>query len=423
MNTAELEQSILTAARDKLAAKQLTDAIDILTQGRVQCPQSISVCHLAATTYLALGDAEASRRSGYDIWELETDHPLGYQAIANSYLRIAAPFDLSGNQMCQTALQIAKDGYSSHPNYHGLLLTIVKAEMLLGMFKEALQHSEELIILHPDMLGAKLYAAQSALSLKDYTTAAKYASQLLNRDKTIQLASRILNDAKAGEIATTIISSCLDPLKHFSDFFVSCNQMVSLGRDCLPAAFISRQGMRTAAMPFDWIICPAKTLLQILHNDFNAFLDPALISTQQAGHTSCHLKYTDLQFPHHDLTVPEVHSAFCRRVARFRTLIKSDVPVLYVISQADLAVACEIAELLPSASRCLSLEPEQSTIMKTPRLTITDKLLHLEVAAFTSNSSIPHGWPVPTNERIRTGGDIHCPYARTMVELTMQAFR
>jgi len=423
MNTAELEQSILTSAREKLAAKQLTEAIDILTQGRAQCPQSLSLCHLAATTYLALGDPEASRRCGHDIWELAPAHPLGYHVIANSYLKITASYDYSGNQMCQQALQIAKEGYCRHPQHHGLLLTVIRAEMLLGMFNESLQHCEELLVSNPDMLGAKLYAAQSALSLRDYLTASSYASQLLVNAQTGQLAANILNEAKAGELATAIIEGCLEPIRNSSDFFISCSQMVSLGRDCLPAAFISRQGLRHAAMPFDWLVCPAETLLQTLQNDFHDFLDPALIATRQAGHSSYHLKYTNLQFPHHDLTIPDVHAAFCRRLTRFRALIKSSEPVLYVISEANFSIACEIAEYLPSTSRILSLQPEESMTMKTPRLVLADRLLHVEVAAFTSSSMLPAGWPVLRNKRIKTGGDIHCHYARTIIELTMQSFR
>ena len=142
-------------------------------------------------------------------------------------------------------------------------------------------------------------------------------------------------------------------------------------------------------MPFDWLLCPSETLLQILRTDFMDLLDPEMLVADPSGLSSRHLKYNDIRFPHHNLALPEVHQAFIRRVERFRDTLKSKRRILFFISQSELAVVREIAEYLPDTSYCLSLWLQESAWMQTPFISTPERILHVTIPAFTCGSILP----------------------------------
>ncbi len=49
---------------------------------------------------------------------------------------------------------------------------------------------------------------------------------------------------------------------------------ISLGYNCSIASRISGRDLRTVSLPFDWMVTPTRTLIELFENDFDDFLNP-----------------------------------------------------------------------------------------------------------------------------------------------------
>lgn len=146
-------------------------------------------------------------------------------------------------------------------------------------------------------------------------------------------------DARAGALAVSYIDSELAargtglidgrPVAH----------LASLGSFCLPGNIMRHHGLRRYSLPFDWIFSSPQMLIDCLTDDFAAFLDPRYyrsISESRWNPGAEHELYLEKYgipavFAHRDPTREQDYLYFTRCVARFRTLLSSPDPKLFLI--------------------------------------------------------------------------------------------
>jgi hypothetical protein len=107
--------------------------------------------------------------------------------------------------------------------------------------------------------------------------------------------------------------------------------------------------MRQEAYPFDWTLSSPQMVMDCLRDDFQTFLDPAQHVTVDPGISSNHLIYGSmvwgknfdgivnqhLTFAHRDVTTPEHYAYYQRCVERFRSLLRSPEPKLFILIAQD----------------------------------------------------------------------------------------
>jgi hypothetical protein len=113
-------------------------------------------------------------------------------------------------------------------------------------------------------------------------------------------------------------------------------KVVSLGRACDIAYQIRRHFGQTEAYPFDWLITPIDGLIKIIRSDFSGFLDrdQLIVKDGQVVHRD-----TDVIFVHDfeeaevdklDELLPAIAEKYARRIDRWRKVIHSHEPILFV---------------------------------------------------------------------------------------------
>lgn len=126
------------------------------------------------------------------------------------------------------------------------------------------------------------------------------------------------------------------------------HHIVSLGTFCHMASHLQRYNMRKCSYPFDWILSSPKMVMECLRDDFKTFLDPKYHRSMGDG-TSNHVVYGSMvhgnnfhgtptlnhTFTHKDITDPATHASYVRAVERFRAVLSSPDPKLFVLCTQD----------------------------------------------------------------------------------------
>lgn len=155
--------------------------------------------------------------------------------------------------------------------------------------------------------------------LQAFHSSAEYDS------RTAALAVRYVNSVMAAR-GTKLIGG--KPIAH----------LASLGSFCLPGNILRNNGLRRYSLPFDWTFSCPKMLVDCLSNDFSAFLDRRYyrsISESRWNPGAEHELYLQKYgiaavFAHRDPTREEDYLYFKRCVARFRDLLRSSAPKLFL---------------------------------------------------------------------------------------------
>lgn len=110
---------------------------------------------------------------------------------------------------------------------------------------------------------------------------------------------------------------------------------ISLGFFCSIALDLKSFGLRLFSSPFDWLISPFESVLELICNRFNGFLDYELM--EQSRKVPCHYKNSkyEIEF-YHDFNdveplsaqLPKVKEKYDRRIERFYNNIKE--PTLFI---------------------------------------------------------------------------------------------
>lgn len=115
--------------------------------------------------------------------------------------------------------------------------------------------------------------------------------------------------------------------------------VVSLGWNCLPSMTFKRHGLKRYSLPFDWIFSGPVAAQHMIEDDFRTLLDPQHYEAIMVdGHRRCQHRfykaemYVDRMFNHYDPTQPEGLSYLTRAVERFRRLLASSAPKLFVMT-------------------------------------------------------------------------------------------
>lgn len=122
---------------------------------------------------------------------------------------------------------------------------------------------------------------------------------------------------------------------------------ISLGATCTPAWQIRNYCHSAKAYPFDWLVTPFSSLIQIIENDFEKFIGPDDLQVIWDGGTVMNTRYNILH--HHDFqrvsgkinsgwkaSTAEVASKYEYLANRWRSLSEYDGKVLFVRHQGHL---------------------------------------------------------------------------------------
>jgi hypothetical protein len=136
--------------------------------------------------------------------------------------------------------------------------------------------------------------------------------------------------------------------------------LVSLGSFCLPSLIFRDNGLRRYSLPFDWIFSTPQMVRDCLADDFAMFLDRRhyrSISHQRKEPGAEHEFYRERYglpalFAHRDPTQEPDYLYLTRCVTRFRQLLHSEEPKLFLlIGRANHDLANEFPLLLEALGR------------------------------------------------------------------------
>ncbi len=130
----------------------------------------------------------------------------------------------------------------------------------------------------------------------------------------------------------------------------SIRHVCSLGSFCHTASHLQQYHMRNCAYPFDWTLSSPRMVMDCLRDDFQTFLDPTQHVTVEPGISSNHLTYgtmvwgknfdgifnQHLTFAHKDVTTAADYAYYERCVERFRALLQSSEPKLFILIAQDM---------------------------------------------------------------------------------------
>lgn len=135
-------------------------------------------------------------------------------------------------------------------------------------------------------------------------------------------------------------------------------EFVSLGYNCDVAYLLRYTGLRNKAYPFDWCITPNNSVLALLKNHFEDFLDienlsysephnatffegegKQIVESDKVVVSACCSQH-DMVFPHdfpnsNEETYLGVAKKYQKRISRFLSLLSSDNTVVFVVNYDD----------------------------------------------------------------------------------------
>jgi hypothetical protein len=165
---------------------------------------------------------------------------------------------------------------------------------------------------------------------------------------------------------------------------IMIRRVCSLGSFCHTASHLERYHMRNCAYPFDWTLSSPQMIIDCLRDDFRTFLDPTHHVTVEPGISSNHLIYGSmvwgknfdgifnqhLTFAHKDVTIADHYAYYQRCVQRFRDLLATPEPKLFILIAQDMEYNSkeihELRDMLRQRTRnshllCISLFNENES--------------------------------------------------------------
>ena len=117
---------------------------------------------------------------------------------------------------------------------------------------------------------------------------------------------------------------------------ISSRLVCPLGLLCQASEFISRNGLRKCAYPFDWTFTDLSVIENCLETNFEVFLNKSLYTNpktkfhdRQCGHSVYH---PDFFFHKNPMAQEEDHQYYLRCIERFNTLLNNKDSKLFVIT-------------------------------------------------------------------------------------------
>lgn len=110
---------------------------------------------------------------------------------------------------------------------------------------------------------------------------------------------------------------------------INIHHVCSLGTLCQSSQLCKNTGLKQESYPFDWIFSTIPTVIKIIEDNFNQFLNKEMYTSK--GSTKCdHTLYGPI-FNHHNPKNKDHYNYFTRCVERFRTLLCRNENKLFVI--------------------------------------------------------------------------------------------
>ena len=103
------------------------------------------------------------------------------------------------------------------------------------------------------------------------------------------------------------------------------NYIISLRCSCNVSSFIKALNLKKFSLPFDWIFSNCKMIIDILHNNFEDFIDTKYIIGK-----SKHTKYHEMMFNHKNMTQTKNIEYYKRCITRFQKVINSSKKKLFI---------------------------------------------------------------------------------------------
>lgn len=115
------------------------------------------------------------------------------------------------------------------------------------------------------------------------------------------------------------------------------HEKVGLGQNCNASWYLKATGNKAASYPFDWIFTTPQIILDMLDDDFEAFLDTAQLIPH--GIDAGHERYHETLFGHRNPASSLADHAFFQRCkTRWDDLMQSQKPVVFltiVLNESD----------------------------------------------------------------------------------------
>jgi hypothetical protein len=171
--------------------------------------------------------------------------------------------------------------------------------------------------------------------------------QLIRRIGAERAVPRILKafsaspeyEARTGPLAVAYVNSTM--ATHGTELVGGrpIAHLASLGSFCLPGNVLRNNGLKRYSLPFDWIFSSPQMLIDCLADDFSALLDRRYYRSISEGRWApgaeheLYLENYGIRsvFAHRDPTREEDYLYFTRCVERFRNLLRSRHPKLFLI--------------------------------------------------------------------------------------------
>ena len=121
---------------------------------------------------------------------------------------------------------------------------------------------------------------------------------------------------------------------------------LSMGNDCNPASDLRLLGLRTIAMPFDWVRSTPDIISKCIRTDFSGFhtdlrLDPVSERVVDGLGIEFTHDYPNLETYNNipsiegwEAHIPDVNEKYHRRIERFIGLMRSDLPIVIACSMS-----------------------------------------------------------------------------------------
>lgn len=114
-------------------------------------------------------------------------------------------------------------------------------------------------------------------------------------------------------------------------------EKIGLGQNCNASWYLKATGNKRASYPFDWIFSTPEIILDMLDDDFEAFLDRSQYISH--GLDAGHERYHETFFGHRNpANSASDHEFFRRCVARWRAIMKTKKPIAFlsvILNESD----------------------------------------------------------------------------------------
>lgn len=114
-------------------------------------------------------------------------------------------------------------------------------------------------------------------------------------------------------------------------------EYIGLGQNCSASWYLKESGKKRASYPFDWMFTTPEMIMDILNDDFEAFLDRSQLIPH--GLDAGHQRYHETLFGHRNPASSAAdHEFFKRCVARWHELMQLQTPIVFftmVLNESD----------------------------------------------------------------------------------------